>query len=112
MTLTKKSFMKKSFTAAVALAATAAIATAAQAEISDGEVRIGYLADMSGTYRDLAGPGGLEALRMAAEDFGGSVNGAPTEIFGADDRTSADVRANTVREWFDTRNVSTEERRG
>src|SRR5690554_1835469 len=105
MTLTKKSFMKKSLTAAVALAATAAMATAAQAEISDGEVRIGYLADMSGTYRDLAGPGGLEALRMAVEDFGGSVNGAPIEIFSADDRNSADVGANTVREWFDTRNV-------
>lgn len=105
MTLTKKSFMKKSLTAAVTLAATAAMATAAQAEISDGEVRIGYLADMSGTYRDLAGPGGLEALRMAVEDFGGSVNGAPIEIFSADDRNSADVGANTVREWFDTRNV-------
>lgn len=105
MTLTRKSFMKKSLTAAVTLAATAAMATAAQAEISDGEVRIGYLADMSGTYRDLAGPGGLEALRMAVEDFGGSVNGAPIEIFSADDRNSADVGANTVREWFDTRNV-------
>jgi len=73
--------------------------------MSDGEIRIGYLADMSGTYRDLAGPGGLEALRMAVEDVGGSVNGAPIEIFSADDRNSADVGANTVREWFDTRNV-------
>ncbi|WP_416139756.1 ABC transporter substrate-binding protein [Halomonas sp. HK25] len=105
MTFTKKSFIKKSLTTAVALAATAAMVATAQAEISDGEVRIGYLADMSGTYRDLAGPGGLEALRMAVEDFGGSVNGAPIEVFSADDRNSADVGANTVREWFDTRNV-------
>ena len=98
-------FIKKSLTAAVALAATAAMATTAQAEISDGEIRIGYLADMSGTYRDLAGPGGLEALRMAVEDMGGSINGAPIQVFSADDRNSADVGANTVREWFDTRNV-------
>ena len=98
-------FIKKSLTTAVALATTAAMATTAQAEISDGEVRIGYLADMSGTYRDLAGPGGLEALRMAVEDFGGNVNGAPIQVFSADDRNSADVGANTVREWFDTRNV-------
>ena len=98
-------FIKKSLTAAVALAATAAMATTAQAEISDGEVRIGYLADMSGTYRDLAGPGGLEALRMAVEDFGGNVNGAPIQVFSADDRNSADVGASTVREWIDTRNV-------
>ncbi|RCV87695.1 ABC transporter substrate-binding protein [Billgrantia montanilacus] len=99
-------FIKKTLASSIAIAAaTALAATTAQAEISDGEVRIGYLADMSGTYRDLAGPGGLEALRMAVEDFGGSVNGAPIEIFSADDRNSADVGANTVREWVDTRNV-------
>ncbi|MCE9665326.1 ABC transporter substrate-binding protein [Halomonas sp. M5N1S17] len=99
-------FIKKTLASSIAIAAAAALAaTTAQAEISDGEVRIGYLADMSGTYRDLAGPGGLEALRMAIEDFGGSVNGAPIEVFSADDRNSADVGANTVREWVDTRNV-------
>ncbi|RDB43566.1 ABC transporter permease [Halomonas sp. DQ26W] len=99
-------FIKKTLASSIAIAAAAALAaTSAQAEISDGEVRIGYLADMSGTYRDLAGPGGLEALRMAVEDFGGSVNGAPIEVFSADDRNSADVGANTVREWVDTRNV-------
>ncbi|MBZ0329974.1 ABC transporter substrate-binding protein [Halomonas sp. ANAO-440] len=99
-------FIKKTLASSIAIAAAAALAaTTAQAEISDGEVRIGYLADMSGTYRDLAGPGGLEALRMAIEDFGGSVNGAPIQVFSADDRNSADVGANTVREWVDTRNV-------
>src|SRR5690554_4430133 len=104
--------IKKTLVNSIAIAVAATMATSAQAEISDGEVRIGYLADMSGTYRDLAGPGGLEALRMAVEDFGGSVNGAAIEIFSADDRNSADVGASTVREWYDTRNVSTEERRG
>ncbi|WP_355659790.1 ABC transporter substrate-binding protein [Halomonas salifodinae] len=99
MTLTKTTLA-----GSIALA-TALAATGAQAEISDDAVRIGYLADMSGTYRDLAGPGGLEALRMAVEDFGGSVNGAPIEVFSADDRNSADVGANTVREWVDQRNV-------
>lgn len=98
-------FIKKALVSSVAIAATTVMAASAQAEISDGEVRIGYLADMSGTYRDLAGPGGLEALRMAVEDFGGSVNGAAIEIFSADDRNSADVGASTVREWYDTRNV-------
>ncbi|WP_111413291.1 ABC transporter substrate-binding protein [Billgrantia lactosivorans] len=98
-------FIKKTLVSSIAIAATAAMATAAQAEISDGTVRIGYLADMSGTYRDLAGPGGLEALEMAIEDFGGSVDGAPIEVFSADDRNSADVGANTVREWIDQRDV-------
>lgn len=98
-------FNKKTLASSIALAAAALMATGAQAQMSDNEVRIGYLADMSGTYRDLAGPGGLTALEMAVEDFGGEVNGAPIEVFSADDRNSADVGANTVREWFDTRNV-------
>ncbi|MCW4148216.1 ABC transporter substrate-binding protein [Halomonas sp. 18H] len=88
-----------------AAAATSLMASNAQAQMSDDEVRIGYLADMSGTYRDLAGPGGLTAMEMAVEDFGGSVNGAPIVISSADDRNSADVGANTVRGWIDEDNV-------
>ncbi|SHE53000.1 amino acid/amide ABC transporter substrate-binding protein, HAAT family (TC 3.A.1.4.-) [Modicisalibacter ilicicola DSM 19980] len=91
-----------------ALTATAALLLApslAQAEISGDVVKIGYLADMSGTYRDLAGQGGLEALKMAVEDFGGEVNGAPIEVLSADDRNSADVGANTVRGWIDQDNI-------
>jgi branched-chain amino acid transport system substrate-binding protein len=60
--------IKKLLTTAIA---TTLMAGAAQAEISDDVVKIGYLADMSGTYRDLAGPNGLIALEMAVADFGG-----------------------------------------
>lgn len=88
-----------------ALVGTLLSAGIAQADISDDTVKIGYLADMSGTYRDLAGPGGLDALKMAVEDFGGSVNGKPIEVLSADDRNSADVGANTVRGWIDQQNI-------
>lgn len=81
------------------------LVSAAQAQVSDDEVRIGYLADMSGTYRDLSGPGGLEALNMAVEDFGGQVNGKKIVVFSADDLNKPDVGANTVRQWVDERNV-------
>lgn len=81
------------------------VAGMASAQISDNEIRIGYLADMSGAYRDLGGPGGLEALKMAVEDFGGQVNGARIVIHSADDRNSPDVGANTAREWIDQRGV-------
>ncbi len=94
--------MKKLLTAAVA---STMIASAAQAAISDNEVRIGYLADMSGTYRDLAGPNGLTALRMAVEDFGGQVNGAPIRVVSADDRNSPDVASSTVRQWIEADGV-------
>lgn len=85
--------------------ATSLIASAAQAQLSDDEIRIGYLADMSGTYRDLSGPGGLEALKMAVEDFGGQIDGKKIVIFSADDLNKPDVGASTVRQWVDERNV-------
>lgn len=81
------------------------LSSTAQAAISDDEIRIGYLADMSGTYRDLSGPGGLEALKMAVEDFGGQVNGKKIVIYNADDLNKPDVGANTVRQWIDEKNV-------
>ncbi|MDX1466052.1 MAG: ABC transporter substrate-binding protein [Halomonas sp.] len=98
-------FNRKTLASSIALAAATLVAGNAQAQMSDDAVRIGYLADMSGTYRDLAGPGGLEALKMAVEDVGGEVNGVPIEVFSADDRNSADVGANTVRGWVDQENV-------
>ncbi|MGV8841889.1 MAG: ABC transporter substrate-binding protein [Pseudomonas sp.] len=91
--------------AASAILASSILASGAQAQISDNEIRIGYLADMSGTYRDLAGPGGLEALKMAVEDFGGAVDGKKIVLFNADDLNKPDVGANTVRRWIDEQNV-------
>ena len=46
-------------------------------KVSDGVVKIGVLTDMTGYYADLAGPGSVLAARMAVEDFGGKVLGAP-----------------------------------
>ncbi|OZB19539.1 MAG: ABC transporter permease, partial [Marinobacter sp. 34-60-7] len=77
--------------------ATALMVGSAQAEISGNTVKIGYLADMSGTYRDLAGPNGLTALEMAIKDFGGTVNGAKIEVVSADDRNNPDSSSSTVR---------------
>ncbi len=85
--------------------ASALMASGAQAAISDNTVKIGYLADMSGTYRDLAGPNGLKAMEMAVADFGGRVNGAKIEIVSADDRNSADVASSTVRRWLENDGV-------
>lgn len=99
--VTMKTFQKT----AAAILVSSLFATAAQAEVSDNEIRIGYLADMSGTYRDLSGPGGLEALKMAIEDFGGTVDGKKIVTFNADDLNKPDVGANTVRQWVDERNV-------
>nr|WP_240609793.1 ABC transporter substrate-binding protein [Halomonas endophytica] len=89
-----------------ALAASVMLAGQAGAsEITDNEIRIGYLADMSGVYRDPIGPLGLDAIQMAIDEVGGSVHGAEVVVFSADDRNSADVGSSVVREWIDERNV-------
>ena len=94
--------IKKLLTTAIA---TTLLAGAAQAEITNNTVKIGYLADMSGTYRDLAGPNGLVALEMAVADFGGQVNGSKIEVVSAEDRNSPDVASSTVRRWVENDNV-------
>ncbi|QTP56555.1 ABC transporter substrate-binding protein [Billgrantia sulfidoxydans] len=92
--------------AAASLAPLAAqAAQAAQAAVSDDKIVIGYMDDMNGTYSDLAGPGGLTAIEMAIEDFGGEVNGVPIELISADHRNDPAVASNLAREWMDQDSV-------
>jgi branched-chain amino acid transport system substrate-binding protein len=67
----------------------------------DGPVKIGVLNDQSGIYADLAGPGSVEAARMAIEDFGGNALGKPVELVAADHQNKADVGAAIARTWYD-----------
>ncbi|MDO5369532.1 ABC transporter substrate-binding protein, partial [Paracoccus sp. (in: a-proteobacteria)] len=88
-------------------AATAALlaGTATAQELTDGKVKIGILNDQSGPYSGVGGVGSVEAARMAVEDFGGTVLGAPVEIVGADHQNKADVGSSIARQWFDTDQV-------
>jgi branched-chain amino acid transport system substrate-binding protein len=91
---------------AVAMSALLAFNVApVKAQISDDVVRIGVLADMSGIYNDLSGKGAVEAVRMAVEDFGGTVLGKKIDVIFADHLNKADVGAAKAREWFDTGGV-------
>jgi branched-chain amino acid transport system substrate-binding protein len=91
------------------LALAAAVPGIAVAEtpdkVSDGVVRIGLLLDMSSLYSDITGTGSETAARMAVEDFGGKVLGAPIEVVAADHQNKADIASARAREWFDTGKV-------
>ncbi len=80
-------------------------ATEASAQVSGDVVRIGVLADMSGIYSDLSGKGAVEAVKMAAEDFGGTVLGKKIDVVAADHLNKPDIGAAKAREWFDTGGV-------
>src|SRR5271154_615789 len=74
-------------------------ATAAHA--AGNKVVIGDIDDMSGLYADVIGPGGIEAARMAIEDFGGSVLGNKIELMTTDHQNKPDLGAQKFREWAD-----------
>jgi len=59
-------------------------------------VRIGVMGDQTGPYSGNGGPGHILAVRMAVEDFGGKLNGKPTEVVVADDQASPDVGRQTA----------------
>ena len=93
-------------TAALAAAGLGFAGATAQAQgISDDVIRVGFITDMSGVYSDIDGKGGLEAVRMAIEDAGGSINGKKIEVVSADHQNKADVASARVREWFDEQKV-------
>jgi len=62
-------------------------------------IRIGVLNDMSGPYRDISGPYGLECTRQAVQEFGN--RGFNVEIINADHQNRPDVGVNIARQWYD-----------
>jgi branched-chain amino acid transport system substrate-binding protein len=66
-----------------------------------GKVVIGDIDDMSGLYADILGPKGVEAIKMAVADFGGSALGQPIEVMTFDHQNKAALGAEKFREWAD-----------
>jgi branched-chain amino acid transport system substrate-binding protein len=89
----------KSKLLAGAILACCSLATSAYA--AENKVVIGDIDDMSGVYADVIGPGGVEAAKMAIEDFGGSVLGNKIELLTADHQNKPDLGAQKFREWAD-----------
>jgi branched-chain amino acid transport system substrate-binding protein len=90
---------------AVCAACAAGATTDAWSQVSGDTIKIGFITDMSGTYADLDGRGGAEAIRLAIEDLGGTIDGKKIELVVADHQNKADVAASKAREWFDQQGV-------
>lgn len=97
----------RSLVAGCAVLSVACAAAAAQTpSISDGVVKIGVLADMSGVFSDLSGPGSVIAAQMAIDDF--LVQSKPSfkvELISADHQNKPDIAAGIARKWYDTEGV-------
>jgi branched-chain amino acid transport system substrate-binding protein len=71
------------------------------AQAATDQVVIGDIDDMSGVYADVLGAGGIEATKMAIEDFGGTVLGKKIITLSADHQNKPDIGASKFREWAD-----------
>lgn len=100
MTINRRGFLRYGAGVAAASALPISLAKAA-----NPMVRIGLLADFSGIYTDLMGPGGVAAAKLAIADFNPESKGFSAEIISADHMNKADIGASIVRRWFDTDGV-------
>lgn len=91
------------------VAATTMLMTALTGYTATAETRTSVLlataTDLSGTYSDIAGNSSVLAIRMAIEDFGGTVLGVPIEYIAADHQNRPDISSALVREWVSERGV-------
>src|SRR5271155_2256337 len=71
------------------------------ADAAANKVVIGDIDDMSGLYADIIGPKGVEAIKMAIADFGGSALGQPIQVLTYDHQNKPALGAEKFREWAD-----------
>jgi branched-chain amino acid transport system substrate-binding protein len=84
----------------LAAATALALTTGGRALAADAVV-IGDIDDMSGVYADVMGAAGVEVVKMAVADFGGTVLGRPITVLSADHQNKPDIGAAKFREWAD-----------
>jgi branched-chain amino acid transport system substrate-binding protein len=90
----------------ICLATALVAAGAPRAVAADNDVVIGDIDDMSGVYSDNGGIGGVEAIKMAIADFGGTVLNRKISVLSADHQNKADIGASRAREWIDQRGLN------
>lgn len=95
----------KRMTLALATGLALASPAYAQTKISDDVVKIGVMTDMSGQFSHESGDGSVTAVKMAVEDFGGTVLGKPIEVIVADHQNRNEVAIAKAREWYDVGKV-------
>ncbi len=83
-----------------------ALAASPAARAAGNDVVIGDIDDLSGVYADNLGPGGVEAVKMAIADFGGTVLGRKVTTLVADHQNKPDIGASKFREWADQNGLS------
>lgn len=78
----------------------------ASAQMKKDKFNILMLTDLSSVYSETSGPGDVEFVKMAVQDFGGKVNGVPINVIVVDNKLDPALSVNKAREIIDTQGVS------
>ncbi|MFG1210530.1 ABC transporter substrate-binding protein [Xanthobacter flavus] len=81
----------------VAVSALLMASPLAAAEQDTKPIRIAVLNDQSGIYAEVGGFGSVVAARLAAEEFGGEMDGRKIEVVGIDHQNKPDIAAAAAR---------------
>ena len=100
-----KAGIRQTLIAAAAAALFVNQAGAQTAAVSDDVVKIGVLTDMSGQFSHESGEGSVTAIKMAVEDFGGTVLGKPIQVVVADHQNKPDTASTLARKFYDVEKV-------
>lgn len=68
-------------------------------------IKLGVLTDMSGPYKDIAGPVAIAATEQAVAEFRAAHPGIEVSVLSADHQNKADVGVSITRRWFDVEGV-------
>ena len=93
-------------TAAVTIAALVSVAGFTPAFGAGNDIVIGDIGDLSGLYTDIEGAGGIEAVKMAIADFGGTVLDRNIVTLAADHQNKPNIGASKFREWADQKGLN------
>src|SRR4051812_39895662 len=102
MTIQRRAVLGAGF-ARTGLLATAGVTRTVHAQTRKPEetLRIGILHDMSGPYRDIAGPTNVVCARQAIREFTAANPAIGVELLVADHQNKSDVGLSIARQWFD-----------
>jgi branched-chain amino acid transport system substrate-binding protein len=79
-------------------------------QLTHGKIVLAVINDQSGVYADLSGKNGVEAVKMAAEDYvkkyGQNAVGGAIEVLSADHQNKPDVGASKAAEFYDRDNAN------
>ncbi|MBN8890567.1 MAG: ABC transporter permease [Rhodospirillales bacterium 70-18] len=82
-------------------ATTAAALPLSRARAQKPVLKLGVLTDMSGPYKDIAGPVALASTELAVAEFKAAHPGMEVEVISADHQNKPDIGVAITRKWFD-----------